>query len=1043
MNNNSIDNVDSLLDDQIINENVNFPRSLRRSIWLVEDVEDGDTYTADYLLDNVPQDILFNIRTTLTAAYKSGKYKYICKECQQPLGLKIRTNEGDEFPFFSHYQNSEPCHLKNHIEIDPTHSVHNLMNAFQTSLLHQMMLEKLHTVLSYSSSFENTTINKLISTPEIKGYRKPSIYSHFKHEKEVCFDLLLSNPMLGLLVGRNAFYKMHKMFYLWIFPSFTTRYQRICQKDILYMNRRNVFVFDSKDFYTHENKRFCGDNTNTTDHIYAYEESIRQNRLMLNCYWQSPEVTEIDGEKHISIQWNGPELVAFEDLHFDTASYEVYYHDSDIDFYNTYPAEIQKLIDEWIKIKKDRWIKIFDGIERRKNLYAQLMQRRERNERLKYYYSLLKNGDMEPTPFYDKESKLYGYKIDEFDIIPPIYYEAKTFYCGYAWVRKKTKWGVIDFKNNRICNFQYSQVYELKDGLFYAYKNQKFVLIDYKGERLGTATFDKIELLSNGLFKICNIIVIGHNRGWYYNYSIKKELWGLINHKGDFILPCEFDKIDNFENGKVKVYKGSICGTIDEFGKEEYEITKRSDVIIYKSTLLNKYGLMDNNHLTLTKPLFSSIGDFSNGVAKVCNGYRYGIISELGNLVAPCEYDDIHIQHNGYSALKQNSKWAIANSKGVFISNQYYEQLGKFGNEAIFARQDGNWGIINYNGEIVIPFEYDEIIEFEDGVATIRKNNRTSKVDIHGHEIYNYYPQEKVVIYESQLLGKFGIMDASHKPITDLIFNRILEFKDGKAKTQKGGKWGVVDLKGEIIIPFKFDELGDFTNGKALVRIGYNKGYIDEEGNEIYKTTTLENGYLLYKSSLLQKYGIMSPMQEDITGFIYDNVHKIKQGEYKAKKENKWGVIDTLGNVLLPFEYDTIGNYENEFFKVYKDGKRGVLNASYQVVIPTKYDEIGEIKNGIVSVRKGKWWKKIALKEANKIDLSKLEECTIYNATTTGYAKMGVFIEIPNIGIGLIPAKEILAHNKTLKDFKRDTKVKVMVLNIDTEKKRASFKFAE
>ena len=52
-----------------------------------------------------------------------------------------------------------------------------------------------------------------------------------------------------MLVGRNAFYKMQKMFYLWVFPEFSTRFQRLSEKDILYMNRRNVFVFDSSDYY--------------------------------------------------------------------------------------------------------------------------------------------------------------------------------------------------------------------------------------------------------------------------------------------------------------------------------------------------------------------------------------------------------------------------------------------------------------------------------------------------------------------------------------------------------------------------------------------------------------------------------------------------------------------------------------------------------------------------------------------------------------------------------------------------------------------------
>ena len=54
-------------------DDVSLPHSLRRSVWLIGDEEDGNNYTADEILDDKPQDIIFNMRATLTAAYKSGE----------------------------------------------------------------------------------------------------------------------------------------------------------------------------------------------------------------------------------------------------------------------------------------------------------------------------------------------------------------------------------------------------------------------------------------------------------------------------------------------------------------------------------------------------------------------------------------------------------------------------------------------------------------------------------------------------------------------------------------------------------------------------------------------------------------------------------------------------------------------------------------------------------------------------------------------------------------------------------------------------------
>ena len=111
--------MDEELENSISIDDVNIPHSLRRSIWLIKDVEEENLDTADNILDNKTEDIIFNMRSTLTAAFKSGESKYVCPFCNQPVGLKVRTNEGDFFPFFSHYKDmDEYCPLKIRYEID-------------------------------------------------------------------------------------------------------------------------------------------------------------------------------------------------------------------------------------------------------------------------------------------------------------------------------------------------------------------------------------------------------------------------------------------------------------------------------------------------------------------------------------------------------------------------------------------------------------------------------------------------------------------------------------------------------------------------------------------------------------------------------------------------------------------------------------------------------------------------------------------------------------------------------------------------------------
>lgn len=899
--------------------------------------------------------------------------------------------------------------------------------------------------------------------------------------------------------------KLHKMFYLWLFPSFTTEQQRLCQKDILYMNRRNVFVFDSKEFYSQVNKSFCGQNTNPSSHLYAYEESISQNKLLLNCYWQTPVVTEINRETHISIKWNGPKLVAFDDLKFDWENFELYYHDSDVDFYNSYPIAIQRQIDEWLRIKKDRWVKIFDSIEKRKNLYAQLLAKRERKERLKYYLSLVEDDEAEVNVHHDEKSKLYGFSVDDFDIIPPIYYDAKAFFCGYAWVRKKEKWGVIDINNNRIANFQYSQLSELGNGLFYAFKNKKNILVDYKGEQLGHSTFDSIEKLKEGLYKIGNTIVTGYDRGYNpgwrsYNYKHTKILWGVINERGDEVLPCCFDSIGEFLDGRAKVTRDYNTGYIDENGHEEYELTRKEDIIVYKSPLLGKFGLMDKNENILIPPTYDFIGDFIDGLAivkidKSRWSVRYAIIDEAGKLITGdgIDYCSVKIFYHGLYAINRDGQFTIKKINDLNFAKEFND-IGKYDEEFICVCKEGQWGIVNYDGEEVIPIKYGEVVDFDKNNVYVKKHklgNQVAEIDWEGNEIYPIRKVENAWIYESKLNMKLGLMDETHNPITDLEYFKIEHLHGDYFKALKGDNWGIVGRKGNVVLPFEYGAIFHLSDGYSKIAKGKgwnNKwGVVNPDGdiiipidfseilginNDIVQLRKENNGKIaqfnikgeeiytyrkcgdtiVYESVILGKLGLMDTEYTPITDLIFDELVCTRNNNFVVKKKKRYGIVNNYGEVLVPLNYDRIIEKEVGLYIVREvpNGYWGLLNDSNVLDIPIKYDAIGDIENGYVSVKKGRWWKKIAIRktakstsEKNSIDLSKLEEDCIYEAVSTGFIKVGVFIDIPDIGVGLIPTKEILGNNRKLKEFKKGTSLKVQLLRKDIEKNRATFQLVE
>ncbi len=924
----------SMLDD------INLPHSLRRSIWLIKDEEDGNDYTADEILDSKPQDIIFNMRSTLTAAYKSGESKYVCPFCGEPIGLKVRTNEGDFFPFFSHYQDSDDsCPLKTTNEIDPTRIIISSETKFKESFLHQDMVAKLKEVLVLSQSFKEIEVDKVISTPEVTGYRRPSLYSVYRGEKKVCFDALVSNPQIGLLVGRNAFYKMQKMFYLWVFPDFSTKNQRMCEKDILYMNRRNVFVFDSMDYYKNgSNKKHLGNIE--PNHVFAYEESIRLKRLMLNCYWQVPVV---NGNDKVAISWKGPELVAFEDIVLNKENYEAYYHDSDQDFYHSYSPEKQRLIDEWMRIKTDRWKKIFDSIEKRKIQYEQVLARKERRERLAYYYPLIESGEITPMLYEDEKTGLWGYRIDDLDIITASYYDAFPFYFGYAWVRKKTKWGIINYKGDRICNFQYEEVSDLGDGLFSVKKGSHYDLTNYNGDVIRDY-FDSICQFSNGKAKakrygrwgvidvkgqeVYEYTPLSNGLVKYRSAFHKSE--GLMTNSNEEICSLIYDEIEEFQDGQAKAKKNDKWGIINEKGEEIYEIFPLNEGFYkYYSNYQDAYGLMNNEKKAITEPKFSKVGDFGDGLINIqimsgYKDYKWGAISTIGDTVIPCIYEAFKPFVDGKAKVKKDSVWSIIDTIGNEIPEYFILNNGFVVYKSLF---NNRCGLMNASREIITEQLFLQIDDFCEGKAKVKigKGSGTTwgYINEKGEEVFKeQLLNGDIIKYESVLQGKCGLKKKSGDIITDLIYDDIRHCIDSVVEAQKEDKWGIIDVNGNEIVPFIYKDIQIISR-------------------ELFKVAITENIYGFFST---------------ITG------HK-----------NKWGLIGKENNVIVPLEFEIIEDFKNEIAKAMKYEKWGILDIHGNTIIPYDYDEIELFEDGVAKAKKYGRWSKINEKNEELYTFTPLE----------------------------------------------------------------------
>lgn len=430
---------------------------INRSIVLLIDGDTGEEVNAYSILGNVDESIAARMREVLAIAQKSGIYKYSCAYCGQPLCLKHRMickkNENDENDenekkrevyFFAHFPKSKDCPAKT--EYTPSLLGVFRENRFRESELHKEMMQNITRVLEQDHTLNNVRIKQRISKPEIlhREYRIPDAY--FTHDdKEFAFDFLIYTALIGTIADRNIFYRTIGTYMMWLFPYFDENAQRMCEKDIFYTHRRNVFVFDARSFYRW-NKEEEGrwkpvlppyENRD----IFAHEESIARKCLCLKCYWQEPVLE--DNEIHT--KWHH-KLVTLDELTFDEETKEAYYIDSDRLFYEKADEKTRTLYDEWYAAKESRWKEFFDEM-----ITGRLSDSNVNTEKIHRYK--------------DEQTQLWGYKYNDIEIIPAKYYDVLEFApSGMAFVKKTIYWGIIDVYGHRVRNFNIKEVSMVENG---------------------------------------------------------------------------------------------------------------------------------------------------------------------------------------------------------------------------------------------------------------------------------------------------------------------------------------------------------------------------------------------------------------------------------------------------------------------------------------------------------------------------------------------------------------------------------------------------
>ena len=330
------------------------------------------------------------------------------------------------------------------------------------------------------------------------------------------------------------------------------------------------------------------------------------------------------------------------------------------------------------------------------------------------------------------------------------------------------------------------------------------------------------------------------------NHHTYSSDYGIINDKGQTILPCEYSCI-RFQD--------------------------HSDLIMVAKNS-HSAGFMNRQLEWVIPPEFSESlwcdletdNLFSHGMIVVEDGsFKYGVVDSFGNEVLPCRYQWLEIAGPDLYVINED-KAGVINQNGDTVIPFVYEYLRFLGNNSFEARKQGQCGVISTSGREILPFVYESILACDKGLYSVSQNGKWGVVDSLGNVVIP-------LKYETQHIWFVRGMDLVE--MGGLYMNNGMDRDDPE-------KCKLLNKNGEVLIQ-GYDASIPGKSGERIAVLFYNE---DRDATcEIYD----RNGKKL----------------DAFDEFSFDGIDWVNDVTMiPVKRNGKWGFVNRDFELIVPCQYD-------------------------------------------------------------------------------------------------------------------------------------------
>jgi len=411
-------------------------------------------------------------------------------------------------------------------------------------------------------------------------------------------------------------------------------------------------------------------------------------------------------------------------------------------------------------------------------------------------YDIDYNTNSYKTKVLDEKNKeiLTGYElveaIENYDEDNTLWYEKNVLK-----VKQNGKYGLIDFKGNKIAECTYDSITSLKGTVnsLITTKDGKKGVIDNTGAVIIQNEYKNIKAISE---KYENGYIVQADNGKY----------GVINWSKTQAIETKYDEVKPiYANGKYYIVK--------ENGKQKVVDTE------------------GNEYLTENK--YDEILDINGDNAIVKKNGKYGVVSITdGASMIAINYKDVKHAIGSKYIVKEKTQYGIMDENENKLTDFKYTNI-------VYREQAGFYEAINkdYTSDLM-----DNNLNVKLTGIVSQINLASGYMQIRVGEEYKYYNfkfEEKQssealkgnTIFLSKKDGKYGFVNKNGIVVVDYIYDDAYEQNEfGYASVKKDGLWGCVNSKGELkVVPsYKLE------NNSLIEFIG--KWHLGEDLNLNYYT---------------------------------------------------------------------------------------------------------------------------------------------------------------------------------------------------------------